>query len=411
MCTGSMRSQALACAQCCSCRGFTCSFEGELSYTNIPTYMSLVSCLPALETVDLCLPRPLVPMELGCLLNALSWLPRLQTPDLSVDENDADASSDDSSDDEACPDTSVFAKLRSLTKLALSFCEADTYTVAGVVDGLVSLTGLAVLNLGLPQSTVVPAALGQLKGLRSLVLSDMHLHDFEADCLNLPNLVSLDFSCCNIAEANMPPGVTALQNLTSITFAYCRGPRIFHQQPVRLPRPQHLVYDMCGPGGACQWLSQQPVDMGALTSSLLHLTCSRVELTQFPLVLTQLAALRHLNASETEISVLPSAITALSRLTELVLGRRICTDVLQQHNNRPMDVRALGDLSGFPALCRLAFHYSEVVLCDSMLGAVRHASPCEHCICGVTSRTRMRAHGSAVEPGAQAAGARQRAQL
>ena len=124
--------------------------------------------MPALQTVDLRLPRPLVPTELGCLLNALSWLPRLQTLDLSVDNIDAD----DYSDDEAsqpCPDASAFAKLRSLTKLRLSFGGADTYTVAGVVDALVSLTGLVQLELGLPRSTVVPAALGQLKGLRSLV--------------------------------------------------------------------------------------------------------------------------------------------------------------------------------------------------------------------------------------------------
>ena len=37
-------------------------------------------------------------------------------------------------------------------------------------------------------------------------------------------------------------------------------------------------------------------------------------------------------------------------------------------------MRALGDLSGFPALCRLRFAFCEVMLCGSMLSAVRHAS-------------------------------------
>ena len=47
---------------------------------------------------------------------------------------------------------------------------------------------------------------------------------------------------------------------------------------------------------------------------------------------------------------------------------------VQQHLLRPLDARALGDLSAFPALCKLAFHYCEVMLCESVLGAVRHSS-------------------------------------
>ena len=37
-------------------------------------------------------------------------------------------------------------------------------------------------------------------------------------------------------------------------------------------------------------------------------------------------------------------------------------------------MRALGDLSGFPALCKLEFDYCEVMMCAPMLGAVRHAN-------------------------------------
>ena len=47
---------------------------------------------------------------------------------------------------------------------------------------------------------------------------------------------------------------------------------------------------------------------------------------------------------------------------------------MQLHEKRSLDVRALGDLSGFPALCELRFDLCEVTMCQSMLGAVRHAS-------------------------------------
>lgn len=90
-------------------------------------------------------------------------------------------------------------------------------------------------------------------------------------------------------------------------------------------------------------------------------------------------ALEHLDANRNEFAVLPAAITALSRLTELVLGRN-AREVSQRTlsdndwDARALDVCALGNLSGFPMLCRLHFEYCEVKLCESMLGAVRHAS-------------------------------------
>ena len=46
----------------------------------------------------------------------------------------------------------------------------------------------------------------------------------------------------------------------------------------------------------------------------------------------------------------------------------------QLHAKRPLDVCVLGDLSNFPALSKLAYGCCEVAMCDSMLGAARHAS-------------------------------------
>ena len=45
------------------------------------------------------------------------------------------------------------------------------------------------------------------------------------------------------------------------------------------------------------------------------------------------------------------------------------------HEKRPLNAVALGDLSGFPALCNLTFEYCEVNLCMSVRdGAARHKS-------------------------------------
>ena len=248
--------------------------------------------------------------------------------------------------------------------------------MAGVVDALVALTGLAELELALPRSTTVPASLGQLKGLQSLALSHLRPCVLVAGCFELPNLLSLEFAYCSFEDAVVLPGVSALQSLTSITFSHGRGPRFFDHQLVHLPRLQRIVSTSWSPdGGACLWLSRLPADMGSLSSSLLHLDCSDAGLTHFPLALTELVALEHLEADENDIVELPFAITALSRLTNLVLGRvGNSNDILQPGERRALDVRALGDLSAFPALCRLSFSDSELLLCESMLGAVRHAS-------------------------------------
>ena len=115
---------------------------------------------PALEgvTLDLTL---LNSDDLVCLLEVLAWCPGMRALDLSVD----------------CVENywpwpfpcASFAKLSSLTKLALTFDKEVTFTVANVLGALVPLKGLAELSLALPQRAVVPAALG-----RSRVCSHWH---------------------------------------------------------------------------------------------------------------------------------------------------------------------------------------------------------------------------------------------
>ena len=123
--------------------------------------------------------------------------------------------------------------------------------------------------------------------------------------------------------------------------------------------------------------------MGLLSLSLVDLELSGLGLAHFLHALTQLVALEVLNAIGNNFAQLPAGVTALSRLTVLTLGRRVSRDDrLQLHEKRPLNVVALGDLSGFPALRELTFCFCEVVLCMSLPGgAVQHACLASICFC------------------------------
>ena len=329
---------------------------------------SLVLCLPPLERVELCLPGPLFTPELGCLLEALAWCPHLRTLSLSAGDHEGEQAN-------VFPSFAL-AKLRSLTRLALHFGGADAYTLVHVVGALVSLSDLAELKLDvnteLIGSDVVPAALGQLKTLRVLQLHSLDSCRLEAGCFDLPNLLSLRFQDCDFDEEEVLPGISALQSLTSIEFIRGLGPRFFNAQLTQLPALKRVVFQQ-----SCDFeaLSELPADMGSLCSVLLYLDVSGQRLTQFPLALTQLVELKCLKAERNHFAELPAAIAALSRLTQLMLGRGPnWKDPLQLRAKRPLDVRALGNLSSFPALRKLSFEYCEVRMCNIVQGAVRHAS-------------------------------------
>ena len=146
------------------------------------------------------LPASLEPDDLSSLLEALACCPRLRALDLVM--------SDLERGDVPPPLVSccapAFVQLCSLTKLALSFGEASPHIwgnvpgcdFADVVDALVPLTNLAELRVRLPRHAYVPAELGQLKGLRSLQLTDLDPCIFGAGCFDLPNLQSLEFCFC-----------------------------------------------------------------------------------------------------------------------------------------------------------------------------------------------------------------------
>ena len=334
-------------------------------------WIGLVACLPALERATLRLDGGLAAEKLTCLLEALAWCPRLEELVLYVclTKGEGDIGT------QLSPEVPSFAVLRSLTSLTLAFWGEAPPNLVDVVDALVSLVGLAVLVIGFDPSpaVLVPAALARLQGLRSLMLCNFHPCNLEVGCLNLPNLVSLDFHSCHFEDTQVLLGITALQRLSSIMFSDGEGPRFFDPQLVQLSQLQRMTFRTSSP--SCGGAFRGPADLGSLSSSLVHLDFSGHGLTLFPLALTQLVALEYLNASSNEFAELPAGIMALSRLTELTLGRITPNgDQLQVHAKRPLDVRALGDLSSFPALCMLSFEYCEVLMCDSMLGAARHAS-------------------------------------
>ena len=233
---------------------------------------SLVSCLPALEHVELCLDGLLSADELSGLLEALAWCPRLAVLHMCIEGHGGERDTP-----QPIPDALALAKLRSLTKLTLAYEADDLVVFADVVGALVSLTGVTELGLGVPHPVVVPAALGQLTGLRSLQVWDTREAngscDFEAGSLNLPNLQSLECFSCGIKDTEVLLGMTALQSLTRIAFEAGEGPPIIPEL-IQLPRLQHMVFSTCMPCrvDACLWQARLP--MAAVSSVLSHIDIS-----------------------------------------------------------------------------------------------------------------------------------------
>ena len=348
-----------------------------------PACRSLVSCLPALEEIKLTVRAPVGYEDLGCLLEALAGCPHLRALDLGSCRFDNREPYDGL---HWLFPAHALAQLSSLTSLALNF-GYDPYALADVLGALASLRGLVKLCIGLAWEAdkhLVPAALGQLKALRSLTFAGISTCVLEAGCLDLPMLQGLAFVKCVVPNAEVLSGVSALQCLTGIYFELGMGPLTNEPQLAKIPGLQRLVLSqgvdpLSNSGGGPLRL---PADMGALSATLLYLDISGHVGTRFPLALTQLVALEHLNAERNDFAELPSGTTALSRLTKLMLGRNTMydrNDPLQLHEKCPLDVRPLGDLSHFPALRVLTFEFCEVMLCHSVPGAARHSSLARLC--------------------------------
>ena len=341
---------------------------------------SLVSCLPALEGIELSLRHPVAREDLGSLLEALAWCPRLRALDLQMSGGIQFIPGSDYEYEEAYVPfpAPALANLSSLTSLGLSFDDNDSYCLGDVVGALVALTDLAQLSIGFPKYAniqLVPASLGQLKALRSLSFHCMQNCVLEAGCLELPKLQSLNISQCQFPGAAVLPGVSALQCLTQIEFFENNGPVTFYPELTQAPGLQRLVLSRMDDDELDPGPLRLPGDMGSLRSTLLHLDINGHTGTRFPRSLTQLVALEHLDATGNGFAKLPAGITALSRLTELILGRiLVCDGHPQLHGKRPLDARALGDLSRFPGLRKLSFESCEVMLRRSVVGAARHTS-------------------------------------
>ena len=219
----------------CAARRWLARNAAGVKLVRTPTGMeasawtSLVSCLPALQDITLKLTRPLMTDDLGCLLEALAQCTRVKAMDLSTGQDRITSVADLDLFWWPFPDAAAFAKLRGLTKLTLSFDIEDEFWLADIKRALVPLTGLAELSICsyaqcYDQPAVAPAALGQLKGLRSLKLRDFSPCVLEAGCLDLPNLMSLEFEGCHFEEeAQVLPDVTALQCLTRFELSGFQG--------------------------------------------------------------------------------------------------------------------------------------------------------------------------------------------
>ena len=301
-----MRGQALAGALCSRCEARTQLARSACLRLYVP------GLLPA--SPGECGAVPSYPAgfrRTGSLLEALAWCPNLR--ELSVNEEEQD-DGDLYEEDHgplpargACCCALPFANLRGLTKLILAFGRADPIKLADVVDALVPLAGLAELRVAFAQPTVVPAALGRLKGLRSLAFHDIRPCALEEGCLYLPHLLSLEFWRCKF-HMNALPGVTSLQSLTRLEFSEGLGPRFFDPQLLQLPHLQWMIFDTFHSrfGRACLGLCTLPADLGSLKETLLGVDFSGHGLPRFPLALTQLGALQCLRATWNEFTVLPA---------------------------------------------------------------------------------------------------------
>ena len=204
-------------------------------YAAAPACTGLVSCLPALEDVQLCLCPPVVPDDLGCLLEALAWCPRLRALNLFMSDRIKYIPEPGEEYEELYLPfpARALAHLSSLTSLVLAFDDNDPYSLADVVGALVALTDLAQLSIGLlkyANTQLVPAALGQLKALRFLHFCCIQCCVLEPGCFELPNLQTLKFSQCCIPDAEVLHEVGALVCLTAAQLA---DPEV---QPVLYPR-------------------------------------------------------------------------------------------------------------------------------------------------------------------------------
>ena len=246
---------------------------------------SLVSCLPALEAAELCLPRSLTSGDLSCLLEGLAWCPRLAALSLRIPGYAGDDAR------QALPSMAALTKLRSLTRLGLSF---GIYTFASVMDTVVFLTGLTELTVDTRQPAVVPAALGQLEGLQALRLCGLKPCVLEAGCLDLPNLLRLEVVACSFEDASVLLGITALEGLTHIKFSGCQVLPFFPQL-LQLTRLEHLAFDTHAP--------RYPVPALANVRclNLAHLDLLGHGLPHFPTAVTQLVALEYLDARGNEM--------------------------------------------------------------------------------------------------------------
>ena len=258
----------------------------------------LVACLPALEDVWLTLPGlPVGDDNLNCLLEALAWCPRLAELRLFMESADGGCA--------PFPEAPAFAKLRSLRVLHLGLRAVAPSVLADVAHALASLTGLAHLSIDIYAPAVLPAALGQLKGLLTLEFMGLDPCTFEAGCLDLPNLLWLRFSFCRFEGYEVLPGVSALQSLLKFELVKNQGLSFIDPQLTQLPRLQQIVFSnmIFSRGGAYPWLSRPAADMGTLRLALLHLDLSVHGLSHFPLALTQLVALECLRAGGNEFGM------------------------------------------------------------------------------------------------------------
>jgi Leucine-rich repeat (LRR) protein len=224
----------------------------------------------------------------------------------------------------------------------------DLSNNAGLVvafpEGLLSLVGLEVLNLGACGLRALPEGIGRLAGLKVLHLSNnRELTALPEGLCALVGLVALSLVNCGLRA--LPEGIGALAGLWILSIYGNRGLAALPAGLCELAGLEELDVEECG-------LTALPEGIGGL-AGLKKLNLSyNTELTALPEALCSLAELDDLNLAGGGLAALPEGMEGLTRLRTLDLLDTAGLTALPAGLGRLHSLEHL-DLGGCPGLADL----------------------------------------------------------
>lgn len=178
-----------------------------------------------------------------------------------------------------------------------------------VPSGIRQMTRLRTLDLSDNRLTHLPAWLGELEHLQTLILSGNTGLPTDLFIPLIPQLQTLEF--CAMEWTQLPTSVYRLSSLKSLDISN-NGIEELAVELGQLTQLKHLKTSENA-------LKRLPKTIGRL-SQLRSLDLSHNQLTQLPKTLGQCQQFDHLNLSNNRLRVLPRSIGQLAQLSELILS-------------------------------------------------------------------------------------------